>query len=160
MLAVLAVLVTAVRPGMQALVADGRRAAQVNTLAGLLQHARQASIQRRRPVAVCPSADGVRCSRDWQDGTLVFFVRPGWRDTQPVAADDVLARSDATAKPLWAGANRNRFTFRPYRRRSTNGTLVVCAPGRRGQGRAIVVAPTGRVRTTDRIPGWAEPHCR
>ena len=56
-------------------------------------------------------------------------------------------------------ANRRLFEFRPFGRRSTNGTVTFC--DRRGaeQARAVVVSFTGRPRVTRNGSGMAALIC-
>lgn len=155
-IAVIGILVGIALPSFSALVADTRRAATVNGLVTALHHARHASVTRARPTRVCPEG-GDRCGDDWADGWLVFVEPPGWRTGQPVPEPSVLYRFGAVHGTLTLASNRAAYRFRPFRARSTNGTLLVCPAGR--PGRAVVIAPSGRVRTTAEMPHWAPDSC-
>ena len=69
------------------------------------------------------------------------------RETAPqvLPPGSILYRSRGQAG-LSIRSNRTRFVFRPFRGRSTNGTLVVC--DRRGSiaARAVIVNNIGRPR--------------
>ena len=53
---------------------DARMTASVNQLLGDLSLARSEAIKRNTNIALCKSADGVRCTREgpWQNGWIVF----------------------------------------------------------------------------------------
>lgn len=155
-IAVIGVLLGVALPSFSALVADHRRAATVNGLVTALHHARHASLTRARPTRVCPDG-GDRCGKEWADGWFVFVEPPGWRSGRPVPESAVLYRFDAVHGSLQVASNRPAYRFRPFRSRSTNGTLLVCAAGH--PGRAVVIAPSGRVRTTAEMPRWAPAAC-
>ncbi len=136
-------------PSFAALLADHRRVVTVNALVASLQHARHAAVMRNRMVSVCPSATGSRCDRDWRMGWIAFTEPADWQYGDGIPADAVLHRGDP-ASGVRVRANRNRFRFRPHGR-STNGTILVCP------ARAVVVAPTGRVRRGDSRPDACPP---
>lgn len=155
-IAVIALLLGVALPSFSALVADHRRAATVNGLVTALHHARVASLTRARPASVCPDA-GDRCGDDWANGWLVFVEPRGWRAGQKVPEPSVLYRFGAVHGSFTLASNRAAYRFRPFRARSTNGTLLVCPAGR--PGRAVIIAPSGRIRTTTEMPRWAPEAC-
>lgn len=136
-------------PSFAALVADHRRVVTVNALVASLQHARHAAAMRNRVVSVCPSVAGIQCGDDWRLGWVAFTEPAGWRHGDDIPAAAILHRGDSAAG-VSIHANRTRFRFRPHGR-STNGTLVVCP------ARAIVVAPSGRVRRGESRPESCPP---
>lgn len=145
-------------PSFTALVADHRRAAAVNELVAALNHARHASIMDRRTVVVCASADGAHCDGDWTGGWITFTEPSGWNRSQPVPDDEIMHRSGAVHRSLTVTASRARFHFRPFSRRSTNGSVVFCNED--AGARVAVVSWSGRVRTSRTLPDWGERHCR
>lgn len=143
--AVVAVILTLIAwPGFATLLADHRRIVTVNALVASLQHARHAAVMQNRAVTVCPSAAGARCDDDWHVGWVAFLEPQGWRTGDDIPASRVLHRGDPAAG-VSIHSNRARFRFRPHGR-STNGTALVCS-GR--TARAVVIAPSGRVRSGD-----------
>lgn len=155
-IAVIGLLVGVALPSFSALVADTRRAATVNGLVTALHHARHASLTRARPVRVCPDG-GDRCGDEWAEGWLVFLEPRGWRPGDRVPERSVLYRYDTVHGAFTLASNRAAYRFRPFRARATNGTLLVCPVGR--PARAVVIAPSGRVRTTAEMPRWAPEVC-
>lgn len=158
-LAVAALVAGFALPSLGALVADARRAATVNALVASLNLARHASITGAQAVSVCASRDGVHCGKDWNDGWMTFVAPRGWRVQHPVAEQHLLEHAPAPRAPLAVASNRDRYTFRPHRLRATNGTVVVCDRTARIPARAIVIAPSGRIRTTGVVPPWAAEVC-
>lgn len=155
--AVAGVLSAIALPSFTGFIADHRRVTAVNGLVSALNRARHASVMHARAVTVCPAGGDTRCGSDWSRGAWVVVEPRGWVPKHAVPADALL-HEGAESGAVRVTANRTRFRFRPYRRRATNGTLVACVPGR--TPRAVVVAPSGRVRTTGRIPGWGRDACR
>ena len=160
-LTVAAVLAAAAIPGLGAFILNARRTADVNGFVTAVQLARGEAFKRGRAVVLCKTADGVSCGGsdvDFGQGWMVFVNDDG--DSPP--------RRDADEpqlhayQPRMAGsitANRRLFEFRPFGRRSTNGTVTFC--DRRGaeQARAVVVSFTGRPRVTRSGSGMAALTC-
>ena len=160
-LMVAAVLAAAAVPGLDAFILNARRTADVNGFVTAVQLARGEAFKRGRPVVLCKTADGTSCGGtdvNFDDGWMVFVNRDG--DSPP--------RRDADEPQLYAyrpgtsatiTANRRLFEFRPFGRRSTNGTVTFC--DRRGaeQARAVVVSFTGRPRVTRNGPGMRPVTC-
>jgi prepilin-type N-terminal cleavage/methylation domain-containing protein len=61
-------------PGFSMLLANNQMNATTNDLVSHLHYARNESIKRLQPVAVCPSKDGLQCtgSCEWGEGWIVF----------------------------------------------------------------------------------------
>lgn len=156
-LGVAGVLAAAAVPSFTGLIADARRAATLNELIAAFNHARHKSVVARRPVVVCGSTDGLRCDGRWANGWIGFVEPSGWKPRAPVEPDAVLVRGPPVHRSLTVAASRARFHFRPFSRRSTNGTVAVCST--RGGARAAVVSWTGRVRITRDLPAWAQARC-
>lgn len=140
--AVTAILLGVAVPALADMLAEARRISTVNAIVATMNRARHAAVTERRRVTVCPSGDGIYCNGDWSDGWIL------WAESEPIRH-----RQQALTGSIQVAANRARFRFNPHGRRATNGTLVVCASGRAS---AVVISYTGRVRTTRRLPDWAD----
>lgn len=142
-------------PMLGGTLAKARITAEVNALHHGIHLARQESIKRNRYVSLCKTADGLRCGhgRAWHDGWMIFANTD--RDHPPQRDDgEPLLRLHRPADGVTINANRNAYTLRTVRRRSTNGTFVVCDRAARARPRALIVSYTGRPRTAaqDRAP--------
>ena len=149
-LAVAGVLAATAAPGLGGFIMNARRTADVNGFVTAVQLARGEAFKRGRTVVLCKTSDGSNCGGpdvDFDQGWMVFVndssESPPRRD-----ADEAQLYA---YRPEMAGnitANRRLFEFRPFGRRSTNGTVTFC--DRRGaeQARAVVVSFTGRPRVT------------
>ena len=134
----------------QPLIATGmlnlQRSTAINGMIRSLHFARRAAAESGRDTIVCASTDGRRCSgaEDWGAG---WIVHDGPRRTTPYAppAGSILYRSRGQAG-LSIRANRTQFVFRPFRGRSTNGTLIVCDRRGSSEARAVIVNNVGRPR--------------
>lgn len=141
------VLATLAVPTFSKLQLDADMVAQVNRYVHGIHLARQEAEKYGTDVVLCRSTDGRTCrhAQPWQSGFIVFVNRD--RDDPPqVDAGETLLQ----AGPGYPGgvitANRNAFVFRPFGKRSVNGTLSFC--DRRGPdaARSVIVSYTGRPR--------------
>jgi type IV fimbrial biogenesis protein FimT len=146
-LALAALLATLAAPAISALRLDGRMTSAVNDFIHGLHAARVAAQTRGQEVALCRSVDGRRCSyaTAWQEGYIVFINRD--RDSPPQVdpGESLLVTGPATPDIL-IQANRSVFVFRPFGRRSVNGTLTFCDQRGPAQARSVIVSYTGRPR--------------
>ncbi len=159
-LTVAAVVVGLAAPAFQGVALDTRRTAAVNAFVTAVQLARSESAKRGRPVVLCATADTLACGDggDYGRGWMVFVDLD---EARPVARapDEPLLWTYAPPGPGPIHSNRARYEFRPFRRRSTNGTVTFC--DRRGaeHARAVIVSYTGRPRTDGRGPGGRRLTC-
>jgi type IV fimbrial biogenesis protein FimT len=160
-LAIAAVLLGLGVPSFRTFVLDSRRTADVNGFVLAVQLARSESAKRGRPVAICPSVDRAHCASDkaaFGRGWIVF-----------VNSDDVRPPERSHGEPLLLAyqpalegsitANRNVFEFRPFRKRSTNGTVIFCDLRGPQAARAVIVSYTGRPRVDVVDPRGRELQC-
>lgn len=154
-LLVVAGLLTAGIPGLNWLVLDSRRTADINALVTSIQLARSESAKRAAPVIVCKTTDFRVCggSSDHYEAGWMVFVDEG------VDPEEAVLFSYTPYTKGTIRSNRSRYSFRPYYRRSTNGTITFC--DRRGESaaRAVIVSYTGRPRVSDRGPGNRRLRC-
>ena len=117
-----------------------QRSTTINGLIRSLHFARRTAAENGRDTIVCSSRDGRRCgaAEDWSAGWIVHDGPTG----------PILYRSRGQAG-LSIRSNRTQFVFRPFRGRSTNGTLVICDRRGSSAARAIVVNNIGRPRLAD-----------
>lgn len=146
-LALVALLAALSAPGISALRLDSRMTATVNDFIHGMHAARVAAQTRGQEVALCRSADGRRCSAtaSWQDGFVVFVNRD--RDSPPqVDAGEPLLVTGGRTPDILIQANRSAFIFRPFGKRSVNGTLTFCDHRGPARARSVIVSYTGRPR--------------
>ena len=144
-------------PALHSLVLDTRLTADVNAFVAAARLARSETAKRGGNIIMCNSADGIRCG----PGGALFDT--GWV-VRPELASGMAGAGSAPAlasyRPVLEGtirANRNEFVFRPFPRRSTNGTVMFCDERGATAGRAVVVSYTGRARVVD--PGQGRIVC-
>lgn len=155
-LAIVALLATLASPSFQETLLNARRTEVLNALIRSLHLARIESLRAGRAAVVCPVDDAGLCtgrSENWTRGWRVFVNRVGRDPSVLDDEDDMLLTRDGAGDAARSGrlnANRDAFIYRPFNRRSTNGTLIYC--DRRGarSARAITVSHTGRPRISDR----------
>jgi type IV fimbrial biogenesis protein FimT len=151
-LVVLAVLLGIGAPAFTELIRSNRLVSEVNTLRVSLAAARAAALAQRAPVTVCPSTDGVSCAstNEWNTGYIAFvdFDGDGAFDglddqyvvTETVQRDQLTLRFDQAAQRVLYDAQGASLNF--------SGTFTVCdARGEASDARAIIIAPSGQVRS-------------
>ena len=145
-------------PSFQEFLLDSRRTADINAFVGAIQMARSEAAKRGRPVVVCKSVDSLRCGGneiELEAGWMVFVneddVRPQHR-----SPNEALLYAHAPQLQGTITANRPLFEFRPFRQRSTNGTVTFCDRRAAAAARAVIVSYTGRPRV-DSVGAGGEP---
>jgi len=154
-LAVLGVAATWATPAFRNVLLDARLTADVNAFVLAVQLARSEALKRGRPAVLCKTVDQQTCGGDdieFDAGWMVFVndddERPPGRSSR-----EPLLYFHQPAIEGTITANRGLFEFRPFRRRSTNGTVTFCDARGAAAARAVVVSYTGRPRV-DRVgPG-------
>jgi len=127
-----------------------------NQLLTHLRYARNEAVSRNMHISLCPSDDGISCSRDprgWQRGYLVFVDDDRDRDRTP---NETLLRIQGAQHrqlQLHSTAGRPAVKFRPDGAAwSTNTTFSVCVGDDPDSNRAVVLYGTGRARVDRRLP--------
>lgn len=154
-LAVVAVLATLAVPAFRETLLNTRRDDALSGLTRALHLARAESLRSGRPTVVC-SLDGAReCAprdADWSRGWQVF-VKQDDTDTTRLAAGDRLLLEERASDGSVLSTNRRSYVYRPFNRRSTNGSFVFCDPRGGRAARAVIVSHTGRPRVADHDAG-------
>jgi len=159
-LALATTLVALAVPGLAELRRDSRMTAAVNGFVHGMYAARMAALTRGQEAALCRSDDGRRCAYTggWQAGYIAFVNRD--RDSPPQLdpGEAVLTRGAGTPGIL-VQANRAAFVFRPFGKRSVNGTLTFCDDRGPARARSIIVSYTGRPRAAAAATATATITC-
>jgi type IV fimbrial biogenesis protein FimT len=71
-LAIVAILMSLATPSFYAYSAQAKSKATIQKLSGLIRFARNNAINHQSATILCPSKDGLKCGKNWQEGTLVF----------------------------------------------------------------------------------------
>ena len=143
-------------PGLRDWLEDARHSSRTTAFVVSAQLARIESLRRAHPVTLCASADGRRCGKEYSNGWIVFEDEDG--DGEHQAAEPLLDAYATQARGA-VRSTRPRFVWRPYGRRSTNGTVTFCSPTQASRSRAVIVSYTGRPRTSDRLSGGERLGC-
>ena len=151
-LAVAGVALALAAPEFRGFVLDSRRSADVDAFVAAVQLARSESAKRARPVVLCKTSDRTRCAGPgirYDAGWMVFVDEDDARPARRSPAEPLLLAH----APRMTGrieSNRAVYEFRPYRRRSTNGTVTFCDERGAVAARAVIVSYTGRPRVSRR----------
>lgn len=159
-LAIAAVVVGVGVPSLEAVVRDNRRTGDINAFVTAVQLARSEAATRARPVVVCETADTRACGGGdaFERGWMVFVNTDDRRPIARSPAEPLLF----TFEPAGSGpihSNRRLYEFRPFHRRSTNGTITFCDERGAAEARALIISYTGRPRVAARGPGGRELAC-
>jgi type IV fimbrial biogenesis protein FimT len=145
-------------PSFRTVALDSRRTADLNAFVLAVQLARSETAKRGAPVVVCPSPDGARCGGGqpgYGAGWIVFVNEDNVRPPQRAAAEPLLYAHRPETDGTIVG-NRDWFELAPFRRRSTNGTVVFCDSRGAPAARAVIVSYTGRPRV-DSVAAGGKP---
>ncbi|HEY3521432.1 MAG TPA: GspH/FimT family pseudopilin [Rhodanobacteraceae bacterium] len=139
-------------PALGSMLARSHQQSAASALQASLMHARELAITRSEQVVVCPTRDGTSCTSDdlWQGGWMIGADMD--HDREP---DAPLARFDAMPANMriLSSQGRPRVVFQPDGSAGgSNAQLTVCHTGDVKEGRAVIVANSGRVRETDAQP--------
>jgi type IV fimbrial biogenesis protein FimT len=137
-------------PAFSTLVYDSRRTAALNTFVTAIQLARSESIKRAEEVVLCKTGGGSRCTSgcNWEPGWLVFVNLD--HDSPPkVDAGEPVIHQHGRLPGARVSANRDAFTFRPFSKASSNGTVTFCDARGPKSARAVIVSPSGRPRIAE-----------
>jgi type IV fimbrial biogenesis protein FimT len=159
-LAVLAICATLAWPQFSSMMLRVKGTTALHLLGTSLASARMASVSRRFPVTVCPSADGRQCRKDsiWEDGWILYRDRRS-RD-QPETPADILQRFtiDRDALTLRSTSGRQRVRYVPSGYTATNNlTILLCERRAQREVGRVVVSRPGRIRTER--PRRTDPGC-
>jgi len=148
-----------------ALVARQEISTQTNEVVTSLKLARTVAIVRQTRVTLCQSTSGSKCERgfDWGKGWILFTDADNNRVIDPV--DEVIqvhpGLNNRTGL-FWRGSlGTNYFLgFQATGRSNKAGSFWVCSDTRvLNEGRRVVLANTGRVRTSDATKSEIMEYC-
>lgn len=147
-LAVVALVLSLGTPALQELALNARRSSTLNNFITDVQYARSEAQSRNRPIVLCQSHDGKHCGHsasDYINGWIVFEDHDAVTPIQRETDEDLLRISEPRIDGT-VTANRAAFIFRPFPRRSTNGTVLFCDTRGITASRSVTVSYTGRPR--------------
>lgn len=143
-IAVAAILITVGIPGFRDLILDNRMAAQINSLVADLSYARSEAVKRNSAVTVCKrNINGTACddSRSWTDGWIVLAGTTVLRVHESVS-------SGMAMNLKYTGSNKVVYDGKGFLNGVNNGTFIFCDSRGYTKARGLVLAMTGRLRTT------------
>ena len=169
--AVVAILVGIVAPGMDSFIRDNRLSSQINTLMAAIHHARAEATSRRNIMTLCASTNSSSCNTsNWENGWILFTDSNNSGNGVVDGADEILLVQEALE-----GGNtlrQNGFSFPAtgrlqfnvngfmYASNPTSGTLTLCDSGGAADARAVIVnvAGTSRLATDENGDGVVNNH--
>lgn len=161
-IALIAIMTAIAAPSYNDIIKSNRLRSQANDFVASINLARSEAIKRNQNVILCRSADGTSCATTggWEQG-WVIFADANTNGTLDAGEELRIYPALAGGSTLRANNNFiNRVTYVPrgYIIGATGGTFVLCDDRTRDgdtddpedfqSGRAIIIGPTGRPRTT------------
>jgi type IV fimbrial biogenesis protein FimT len=164
-LAVVSISTSLAVPGMQSLMQDSQRVADINELVTTMHRARSEAITRNVDVVVCPGTAKEGCGEaEWSEGWLVF-ADPD-RNRQPGAGEDLIYEGPGLEDLTAESEEFDRFfVYRPDGHlmvdnpENNTGRFTFCDPNGTGVARTLIVQITGQPRLAEQQPDSPDPVC-
>ena len=155
--AIAGILLGASAPSVNGFITKNQVASQVNRLVGVINIARSYAITRKVVMTLCPSANGLSCSKNWSQGQILFTDKNHNRikdnDDQIIK---VLPKLPDNHLLTWkVFQNKKYLQYSPTGiTRYQNGTFRYCVDGENlTYNRALIVSVSGRVRLSQDTNG-------
>lgn len=141
--AVAAILLVVALPSFESTFRSNRLSVTSNELTASLSLARSEAIRNTRRAELCPSADGLACGTDWNQGWMVWSDRDG---DSTIGTDEVVRWSQAKAKMRVEGPTAP-LVFDAQGRADAATTFVLQPDscGEQNLRRTLRVSATGQV---------------
>ncbi|MCW8900262.1 MAG: GspH/FimT family pseudopilin [Gammaproteobacteria bacterium] len=149
-LAVISVLALNVFPNISALLAQERSVILTNKLSAALAFARSESVTKQMTIITCQSNNGSQCNRsgNWHNGWIIFADKNAnkQRDNDEKLLH-VFAAVNHGTQAIFNGSRGidHYIKYNPSGQATPNGSFLICNPNI-GVGRALIMAPSGRLR--------------
>ena len=151
---ILGILASIAIPSFNELIKNNRRTVVVNELVSNLLLARSEASKRGQPVSICalPSGGSNLCATsdktNWNYGWIVFLDT---NDDGIAAAGDMIRQyvNNYPDIKITAGG-AGPFILKPFNQTSTNATIKICDQRGSSKARAIIIAPNGRARVSEK----------
>lgn len=138
-------------PNFSALIAQERNTILTNSLASALAYARSEAITKNMTILTCQSNNGSECNKsaNWHNGWITFVDtnENRQRDSNETLLR-VFAAADNGTRAIFKGSGagiKYYMKYKPSGRASPNGSFLICHPDI-GVGKALIMAPSGRLR--------------
>ncbi len=163
-IAVLGVLLGIAVPGFNNLLLNNRQVSATNEFIAALQSARSTAVTRNSLVTVCASQDQASCSgSDWSAGWITFADDNG---NQNLDGGETLLRARGKLERINISSPDfgSALTFAANGRVTLpvvagNGQFMVCDSRGAAHGKAIILSPSGRPRTSSTQDDGSAPAC-
>ena len=144
-LAIISIVLTAVAPNVNTIVAKNRITSQINELSGIIQFARFTAIDQASATVVCPADNYANCSTNWNAPKIVFIDtnNNNTRDT----SEPLLMSTAATSSGTNMTGPSNNVIFFDSGSTNTSTSIKICPDSNEASlARAININAQGRVR--------------
>lgn len=148
-ISITSILLNIALPSFSSLLNKSKMSAEINQLRGTLQLTRNVAIKENKKVTICPSDNGIDCSRNWNDGYIAFVDNNGDRLK---SEQERLLFSYKNTKPnivlRWrAFGVRNSFQWHQTGiTNHQNGIFEYCHTEQASASRALIISKAGSIR--------------
>ena len=146
-LAIVAIIATAVSPSIQSILIKNRIVSEINELSAVIQFARNNAIEQQITTVVCPSADYLACTTNWNDPKIVFIDADN--NGNRAANEELLASTGPISDNNELTGPANSLFFSPTGESSANVELLLCHTSQKAEyARSLTIALQGRVKVS------------
>ena len=146
-LAIVAIIATAVSPSIQSILIKNRIVSEINELSAVIQFARNNAIEQQITTVVCPSADYLACTTNWNDPKIVFIDADN--NGNRAANEELLASTGPISDNNELTGPANSLFFSPTGESSANVELLLCHTSKKAEyARSLTIALQGRVKVS------------
>lgn len=143
--AIVAIVLTTVAPGVNSIFIQNRIIAEINELSGVIQFARHTAIDQQTDTIVCPTQNFSTCTTNWNHAKMVFPDLDS--DGSRGANEELLVATSIIAGVNIMSGPAGSIMFIPSGGAMINATILHCHKTRDAkQARALMITLQGRVR--------------
>jgi type IV fimbrial biogenesis protein FimT len=157
-IAIVAVLAGIALPSLKSIFQRNQLTTAKNALIASLQQARSIASAQNRPVVLCPTRTQTSCERagDWSRGWLSYRDDNRNGRFDPVESILSVHAIEESALRVRTTDGRRKLTYRGHGRADgSNVRFVFCIEQQPRLSGQVVVANSGRIRSTDKAPSGA-----
>lgn len=148
-------------PSFSALLANNRLVATLNEFNAVMSYARSEAIKRGTRVVLCPTADNLNCAgiNTWQETVLLFVDTDADADHDEEEPLLRIHRPPNDQIGIYSGS-KSKITYQSNGSSpGSNLTLTFCDPDQKAAPIALILANSGRLRSSDKAADGSVLSC-
>lgn len=142
---IVAIILTAVSPSIQSILIKNRIVSEINEISSIVQYARHQAIDEQTLVTVCPSADYVNCSTNWNNAKMVFIDSNA--DGIVNGTEVLIVAIEAASDTSVITSSESTIIFEETGQASQASEILLCDKSKTAEyARSLSITPQGRVK--------------